>query len=270
MQTLSRRERLRIETTAQIKEVALDLLAAGDVAGITLRGIAREMGMTAAALYGYFDTRDDLLATLAADTYNRLADQQEAARDALPEDATAARLLAVAGTFREWARTHPAEFRLTYGDSSPGYAPTADIVVAAARRCCMILLGLVDAAWPQAPEQLKRAEAEWADFVPSLAALARECFPTSRRRRCWRRCACGAACTAPSRWRSTASSARTRTRGCCSRRRWTRPWRCSAWRSRPRTRPRPCPRSSALIGRSPPRPGRIRTPGAAVRPRPGA
>ncbi|MEU6300338.1 TetR/AcrR family transcriptional regulator [Streptomyces erythrochromogenes] len=177
MQTLSRRERLRIETTAQIKEVALDLLAAGDVAGITLRGIAREMGMTAAALYGYFDTRDDLLATLAADTYNRLADQQEAARDALPEDATAARLLAVAGTFREWARTHPAEFRLTYGDSSPGYAPTADIVVAAARRCCMILLGLVDAAWPQAPEQLKRAEAEWADFVPSLAALARECFP---------------------------------------------------------------------------------------------
>ncbi|MFI8446991.1 TetR/AcrR family transcriptional regulator [Streptomyces erythrochromogenes] len=177
MQTLSRRERLRIETTAQIKEVALGLLAAGDVAGITLRGIAREMGMTAAALYGYFDTRDDLLATLAADTYNRLADQQEAARDALPEAATAARLLAVAGTFREWARTHPAEFRLTYGDSSPGYAPTADIVVAAARRCCMILLGLVDAAWPQAPEQLKRAEAEWADFVPSLAALARECFP---------------------------------------------------------------------------------------------
>ncbi|MFD5622625.1 TetR/AcrR family transcriptional regulator [Streptomyces yangpuensis] len=177
MQTLSRRERLRIETTAQIKEVALELLAAGDVAGITLRGIAREMGMTAAALYGYFDTRDDLLATLAADTFNRLADQQEAARDALPEDATAARLLAVAGTFREWARTHPAEFRLTYGDSSPGYAPTAENVVAAARRCCMILLGLVDAAWPQAPEQLKRAEAEWADFVPSLAALARECFP---------------------------------------------------------------------------------------------
>ncbi|MFJ3973749.1 TetR/AcrR family transcriptional regulator [Streptomyces sp. NPDC090021] len=177
MQTLSRRERLRIETTAQIKEVALELLAAGDVAGITLRGIAREMGMTAAALYGYFDTRDDLLATLAADTYNRLADQQEAARDALPEDATAARLLAVAGTFREWARTHPAEFRLTYGDSSPGYAPTAENVVAAARRCCMILLGLVDAAWPQAPERLKRAEAEWADFVPSLAALARECFP---------------------------------------------------------------------------------------------
>ncbi|MFC9584773.1 TetR/AcrR family transcriptional regulator [Streptomyces yangpuensis] len=177
MQTLSRRERLRIETTAQIKEVALELLAAGDVAGITLRGIAREMGMTAAALYGYFDTRDDLLATLAADTFNRLADQQEAARDALPQDATAARLLAVAGTFREWARTHPAEFRLTYGDSSPGYAPTAENVVAAARRCCMILLGLVDAAWPQAPEQLKRAEAEWADFVPSLAALARECFP---------------------------------------------------------------------------------------------
>ncbi|MET9691113.1 TetR/AcrR family transcriptional regulator [Streptomyces sp. NPDC006514] len=177
MQTLSRRERLRIETTAEIKEVALALLASGDVAGITLRGIAREMGMTAAALYGYFDTRDDLLATLAADTYNRLADQQEAARDALPEEATADRLLAVADTFREWARTRPAEFRLTYGDGSPGYAPTHENVVAAARRCCMILLGLVDAAWPTAPEQLKRAEAQWSDFVPSLAALARECFP---------------------------------------------------------------------------------------------
>ncbi|MEU9104966.1 TetR/AcrR family transcriptional regulator [Streptomyces xanthophaeus] len=177
MPAMSRRERLRIETTAEIKAVALDQLSAGDVAGITLRGIAREMGMTAAALYGYFDTRDDLLAALAADTYNRLADQQEQARDALPQEATAARVLAVACTFREWARTRPAEFRLTYGDGSSGYATPADSVGVAARRCCMILLGLVDAAWPAAPEQLKRAEAEWSDFVPSLAALARESFP---------------------------------------------------------------------------------------------
>ncbi|WP_267242537.1 TetR-like C-terminal domain-containing protein [Streptomyces sp. PR69] len=51
----------------------------------------------------------------------------------------------MAETFRDWARTRPAEFRLTYGDNSPGHAPTADIVVAAARRCCMILLGAGDA-----------------------------------------------------------------------------------------------------------------------------
>ncbi|WP_274912378.1 TetR/AcrR family transcriptional regulator [Streptomyces sp. WZ-12] len=177
MPAMSRRQRRRIETTAEIKELALRQLASGGTHGVTLRGIAREMGMTPAALYGYFDTRDDLLETLAADTYNRLADEQEAARDALPEADTAGRLLAVAGVFRDWARANPAEFRLTYGDSSPGVAAPSENVVAASRRCCMILVGQVDAVWKDAPQELRQAQADWEDFVPSLAALTREHFP---------------------------------------------------------------------------------------------
>src|SRR5690242_15170623 len=64
--TMSRRERLRAETTAEIKEIALKLMAAGGPDAISLRAIARDMGMTAGAIYSYFATRDDLVSTLIA------------------------------------------------------------------------------------------------------------------------------------------------------------------------------------------------------------
>src|ERR1044072_5434403 len=59
--TGGRRERLRVQTTAEIQQVALRLMASGGPDAITLRAIAREMGMTANAIYGYFATRDDLV-----------------------------------------------------------------------------------------------------------------------------------------------------------------------------------------------------------------
>src|ERR1700748_1142747 len=72
--TTGRRARLRAETTAEIKKVALELMAIGRPDAITLRAIAREMGMTANAIYGYFPTRDDLVTTLINDVSTALAD----------------------------------------------------------------------------------------------------------------------------------------------------------------------------------------------------
>ena len=80
---LSRRERLRAETTEEIKAIALKLMASGGPDAIALRAIAREMGMTAGAIYGYFPTRDDLVTTLINDVYTSLVEKAEAARDAL-------------------------------------------------------------------------------------------------------------------------------------------------------------------------------------------
>ncbi|MEV7024878.1 TetR/AcrR family transcriptional regulator [Kitasatospora sp. NPDC093558] len=172
----TRRARLRQQTISEIKEAALKALAEAGPAGITLRGIARELGMTAAALYGYFDTRDQLISTLAADAYNELADSHEAALAALPHEETARRVRAVCDTFRTWSVKNPAAFRLIYGDGLPGFTPPEE-VAAAARRCCMTVLDVVDGAWEHVPAALRDDPAEWSDFHESLAGPAREQFP---------------------------------------------------------------------------------------------
>src|SRR2546422_11357203 len=100
--TKGRRERLRAETTAEIKRVALRLMAEGGPDAITLRAIAREMGMTANAIYGYFATRDALVTTLINDLYTALADTVGEAWDATAGEEPAARIRAWAGAFRDW------------------------------------------------------------------------------------------------------------------------------------------------------------------------
>lgn len=96
-------------------------MAASGPDAITLRAIAREMGMTAGAIYGYYATRDDLITTLIRDVHTSLVDTLEAARDTALRDDAAGRMLAWAGAFREWVLANPEGFRLIYGDPVPGY-----------------------------------------------------------------------------------------------------------------------------------------------------
>lgn len=113
-QTESRRDRQRAATEAEIREVARRQLAAGGPAGISLRGIARDMGMTAPALYRYFESLDDLLEALCADLFGEVGDAISAALDAAGDD-VAERLHAAVRTFRQWAVDHPAEFGMMFG-----------------------------------------------------------------------------------------------------------------------------------------------------------
>ncbi|WP_406636347.1 TetR/AcrR family transcriptional regulator [Amycolatopsis sp. WGS_07] len=174
----SRRERLRAEASQEIKAIALRLMAEGGPSAISLRAIAREMGMTAGALYGYYATRDDLVNALIAEIYSALADKEEAARDAVPEDDPAGRVLAVGEAFRDWAVGRPEEFQLIYGDPLPGYqAPEGGAAADAEHRACAVLTGLVADAWPQASKRLSDDGYEWPDFDPGFAAVIRKGFP---------------------------------------------------------------------------------------------
>jgi len=176
--TTNRRARLRIETTAEIKRVALDLMASGGPGAITLRAIAREMGMTANAIYGYFATRDDLLTALVEDVYTELADTLESARDALPETDPAGRILAWAQAFRDWSLGHPQGFRLIYGDPVPGYQPPeGGAAPGAEHRVCAGLTGLAAGAWPQAKDRYTDESFEWADFDEKLVREVQAEFP---------------------------------------------------------------------------------------------
>ncbi|HSK37013.1 MAG TPA: TetR/AcrR family transcriptional regulator [Actinomycetota bacterium] len=123
---LPRRERVRQATVEEIKSVARAQMAGEGTAGVTLRAIAREMGMTAPALYRYFGSRDELVTALVTDAYDALADAMEAAVDAVPAGHHAERVRAAFGAFRAWGLEHPTEFALIFGSPIPGYvAPEA-------------------------------------------------------------------------------------------------------------------------------------------------
>ena len=175
---IGRRERLRAETTAEIKNVALELMASGGPDAITLRAIAREMGMTANAIYGYFATRDDLVTALINDVSTTLADAVDAAWEATSARDPATRIRAWANAFRNWSLGNSQGFRLIFGDPVPGYhAPEGGPAPDAVRRICTGLTALAALAWPHARHLYQDSEFEWSDFDPWLLDEVRPAFP---------------------------------------------------------------------------------------------
>jgi AcrR family transcriptional regulator len=129
------RERARIEVTAAIKEEARRQVAAEGPTRLSLRAVARELGMVSSALYRYFPSRDDLLTALIIDAYNDIGAAAEGALTRL--DAPAAtpvdRWIAVCRGARDWAVDHPHEYALIYGTPVPGYSAPQDTVGPASR-----------------------------------------------------------------------------------------------------------------------------------------
>jgi AcrR family transcriptional regulator len=119
--------------TEEIKAVARRHLAT-EGANLSLRAVARDMGMVSSALYRYFASRDDLLTALIIDGYNSLGAAVEAADAAITDRSELrSRWLAAAGAVRDWALANPAEYALLYGSPVPGYAAPQDTIPAAAR-----------------------------------------------------------------------------------------------------------------------------------------
>ncbi|MYT31938.1 MULTISPECIES: TetR/AcrR family transcriptional regulator [unclassified Streptomyces] len=140
------RERARREITAAIKDEARRQLATEGAAKLSLRAVARELGMVSSALYRYFPSRDELLTALIIDAYDAVG---EAAERALAEAGAApvARWTAVCRAVRGWALAHPHEYALIYGSPVPGYAAPQDTTAAAAR-VGLALIGVVQDARP--------------------------------------------------------------------------------------------------------------------------
>ncbi|MFC9330104.1 TetR/AcrR family transcriptional regulator [Kitasatospora sp. NPDC057015] len=125
--TLTARERARIEFTRDIKEAARRQLAEHGPAGISLRGVARDIGLvSASALYRYFPGRDALLTALIADGYDSLGDAADAAAEAADAQGHLDRWVAVCHAVRDWALAHPHEYALIHGSPVPGYTAPED------------------------------------------------------------------------------------------------------------------------------------------------
>jgi AcrR family transcriptional regulator len=127
------RARVRAEMIGEIKAAARRHLAT-DGANLSLRAIARDMGMVSSALYRYFASRDDLLTALIIDAYNDMGGAAESADAGVTDRADGrARWMAVGRALRRWALAHPAEYALLYGTPVPGYAAPADTTPPASR-----------------------------------------------------------------------------------------------------------------------------------------
>ncbi|AFN64749.2 Hypothetical regulatory protein%2C TetR family [Mycobacteroides abscessus] len=118
----TRRARQRAQTTDEIKALARRQLADGGTGALSLRGIAREMGMAPAALFRYFETQAALITALCIDANGALAQAMSDGQKAAPESDSAARLRAAFVAARRWALDHPGDFALLSGTPIPGYA----------------------------------------------------------------------------------------------------------------------------------------------------
>ncbi|WP_433141727.1 TetR/AcrR family transcriptional regulator [Actinomadura nitritigenes] len=129
------RERVRAELIREITGIAREQLATEGAAGLSLRAVAREMGMASSAIYRYFPSRDDLLTALIIDGYNAVGEAVEQADATAREAGTSfpGRWLAVCRSVRAWALAHPHEYALLYGSPVPGYEAPEDTVPAAMR-----------------------------------------------------------------------------------------------------------------------------------------
>ncbi|MET8684901.1 TetR/AcrR family transcriptional regulator [Streptomyces sp. NPDC004732] len=175
--TQGARARAREEVTAAIKDEARKQLADDGAAKLSLRAVARELGMASSALYRYFPSRDDLLTALIIDAYDSLG----AAAEAAHAEAVAAgkepvqQWTAVCEAVRSWALEHPHEYALIYGSPVPGYS-APDTTVRAAARVGLVLIGIVrDAhqgrgvAYGPLPGELRtEGERIAADVAPDL------------------------------------------------------------------------------------------------------
>jgi len=138
---VSRRQRLHEATAEEIKAVARGLMAREGTSSLNLRAVAREMGMTASALYRYFPSRDAILTALITDAFDAVGEAVEKATIEAPMDGTCTRILAGVHAFRRWALEHPQEYGLIYGTPVPGYEAPADPTMDAAMRTNAVLLG---------------------------------------------------------------------------------------------------------------------------------
>lgn len=120
----TRRGRERSATDHDIKQTARTLLVEHGPEAVTLRAIARALGITAPALYRYYSSRDDLIEHLRLDVISGLADELTTEIAALRGDG-ALQLFAICKGFRRWALTHTREFTLVFASPTGGVGSAA-------------------------------------------------------------------------------------------------------------------------------------------------
>lgn len=141
------RERARAELMRDLLAAARARLAADGAAGLSLRAVARDLGLASSAVYRYVPSRDALLTLLVTESYDAVGQvcEDAAAASRSAGHAPARRWLEVARAVRAWALADRHAYELIYGTPLPGYAAPQDTVAHATRVWAVLVDVLVDA-----------------------------------------------------------------------------------------------------------------------------
>ena len=153
-----------------IKETAWAQIAESGAASLSLRAIARELKITAPAIYNYFPDRDALVTALIVDAYTSLGDTQADSLTNLPADNHTARLTSLGLAYREWAVTYPQRYLLIFGTPIPGYHAPEDVTVPVASRALTPLIEALQAAFDAGALRVERL----AKLTPKLKSMLNE------------------------------------------------------------------------------------------------
>ena len=145
--TQTPRERARAQTMAEILSIGRAQLAEHGAAGLSMRAVARELGVVSSAVYRYVASRDELLTLLLVDGYNALGDTVERAVDSVPSDDFSAQWRALGRAVREWALAEPARYGLLFGAPVPGYEAPAAQTTEPGTRVVLRLVRLIEDAY---------------------------------------------------------------------------------------------------------------------------
>jgi len=150
-----------------IKDTAWKQIAESGAASLSLRAIARELDITAPAIYNYYPSRDDLVTALIVDAFTSLAEAQEASITGLAQNRRAVRLSALGLAYREWAVTYPQRYHLVFGTPIPNYTAPEEVTQPAAAQA---LIPLIQAIQDLASAGELRTE-RLVDMSPKLESM---------------------------------------------------------------------------------------------------
>jgi len=165
-----------------IKETAWKQIAEFGAPALSLRAIAREMKITAPAIYTYFPDRDALVTALIIDAYTSFGDWQLEARDSAPSNNLHKKLEAIGLAYRDWAHTYPQRYQLIFGTPIPGYTAPREQVFPSSARSISALFSVVEelhAAGRLSIEASPPIHEKYRDYYEQWRTYAGEMHPTS-------------------------------------------------------------------------------------------
>ncbi len=173
------RKRFRAQIRDEIKQAALNQLAATGPAGVSVNAIGKQLGVSGPALYRYFSSRDELLTELVIDAYDDLAAALRETIGETPSQPSRRRFEAFARAYRGWALTQPHRYRLLFAPPLPGYDAHAERLIEAAQALMDLMIQTLPAdtaarrpTRPLAAELTRWANTRGAQVNPTTALHA--------------------------------------------------------------------------------------------------
>jgi len=127
-----------------IKQTAWKQITELGAPALSLRAIARELKITAPAIYNYFPDRDALVTALIIDAFSSFGNWQLEARDSVSESDLAGRMKAIGIAYRDWAHAFPQRYQLIFGTPIPGYKGPVEKILPSSARSLSALVSVVE------------------------------------------------------------------------------------------------------------------------------